>query len=165
MTQLALISTEVKKEDIVYTPDWVARDIVRFYNPVGKCLDPCLGEGAFFRYLPSGSDWCEIKKGKDFFKYTEPVDWIVGNPPYSIFKEWLLHSFKIAQNIVYLIPIVKPYQSFGLICEIYKYGGIVHNYILGNGRQLGFEFGFAVGAIHFQRGYRGGTVTTIALYK
>lgn len=153
---------DANPNDIVYTPDWVAKEIIEFYKPEGRCLDPCLGDGAFYKHLPANSDWCEILKGRDFFDYCRQVDWIVGNPPYSQFREWLLHSFKIAGNIVYLIPITKPYQSFSLLLEIAKYGGIANIYIMGTGRHVGFDFGFAVGAVHFKRGYKGCTCTTIA---
>ncbi len=39
-------------KDIVYTPEDVAKDIVSFYKPSGKVLDPCKGEGVFLKYLP-----------------------------------------------------------------------------------------------------------------
>jgi hypothetical protein len=39
---------------------------------------------------------------------------------------------------------------------VHEWGGIREILIVGNGRkELGFPVGFAVGAVHFQRGYRG----------
>jgi hypothetical protein len=109
--------------DIVYTPEDVARDIIQHFAPTGKCLDPCKGDGVFFRNLPAGSDYCELKDGKDFFDWRISVDWIVSNPPYSVFSEWLDHSFDIARDIVYLIPINKPFNSYAMLKRIHVWGG------------------------------------------
>lgn len=141
--------------DVVHTPVDVAASIVKYFAPSGRCLDPCKGDGAFFDRLPPGAEFCELADGKDFFNWTEPVDWIVSNPPYSIFQEWLDHSFKVADNIVYLIPVTKVFNSFGIMKRIHAWGGIREIYLIGGGRSIGFPFGFALGAVHLQRGYRG----------
>jgi hypothetical protein len=84
------------------------------------------------------------------------VDWIVSNPPFSIFFEWLRHSMSLADDIVYLIPLGKVWQSNRVLRMVHEWGGIREILIVGNGRkELGFPVGFAVGAVHFQRGYRG----------
>ena len=142
-------------KDVVYTPDDVARDVVSFFAPSGRVLDPCRGDGAFHKYLPPGSEWCELKDDKDFYEFQGPVDWIIGNPPYSVFPKWLDHSFTVAENIVYLIPITKVFNSFGIMKRTQAWGGIKQIYAIGGGRSIGFPFGFAVGAVHFQRGYTG----------
>ena len=87
--------------DRIYTPDYLARMIVDRYQPTGKILEPCAGQGAFIKYLPT-ADWCEIELGRDFFNYTGHVDWIITNPPYSKYRQFLEHSFKIANNVVFL---------------------------------------------------------------
>ena len=115
-----------KKSDIVITPDWVAKDIVEYFNPSGRILDPCRGPGAFYQYLPNNSQWCEIREGRDFFFFRDHIDWIIGNPPYSIFRDWITHSFTIADNIVYLISIQLVYNPILLLREIFDFGGIVH---------------------------------------
>ena len=33
-----------KKGDVVFTPDWVAKDIVDYFKPTGIILDPCKGK-------------------------------------------------------------------------------------------------------------------------
>jgi hypothetical protein len=83
-------------EDVVYTPGEIAEDIVDFFNPTGDCLDPCMGGGAFYDLLPEPRHWCEIAQGIDFFDWKTPVDWIISNPPYSIFDEFLTHSLTVA---------------------------------------------------------------------
>jgi hypothetical protein len=87
--------------DRIYTPDYLAKEIVKRYEPTGRILEPCCGEGAFLKYMPA-ADWCEIDKGRDFFDYKEKVDWIITNPPYSKYRDFLRHSFEIADNVVFL---------------------------------------------------------------
>lgn len=153
--QTALFDIPVKTSDIVYTPEPVAEGIVRWLNPTGKCLDPCKGDGAFLKYMPEGSDYCEIREGKDFFEYNGRVDWIIGNPPYSIFEEFLIKSFEIADNVAYLVPTNKVFQRQIIMERINKYGGIKGMIIYGSGQLLDFPFGFSVGLFHFQKGYKG----------
>jgi hypothetical protein len=143
-----------REDDVVLTPDDVARDIVAHFRPVGKVLDPCRGDGAFLRHMP-GAEWCEIREGRDFFLWDTPVDWIVSNPPYSCFSDFLRHSFGVAENIVYLIPINKPFNSDRIMREIFAWGGIETILVIGPGAALNFPIGFCIGAVHFKRGYRG----------
>lgn len=155
--QLSLLPISKNPRDVVYTPDEIARDIVKHFQPSGFCLDPCKGDGAFLRYLPAGSEWCEIREGRDFFAWDRPVDWIVSNPPYSIFYEWFLHSIAIAENIVYLIPSNKIFQSYRYWQELKKWGWVKEIYIVGKGTDINLPVGFAVAAIHFAKGYAGET--------
>lgn len=148
----------VRESDIVYTPDAVAYDIVSHFKPAGKCLDPCLGDGVFLKYLPPDSDWCEIRQGRDFFDYTNNVDWIIGNPPYSIFVDFLRHSFSVSFNVVYLVPTNKIFQSFKIMDQIKAYGGIHTMLVYGGGQNIGMPFGFSVGAFYFKKNYTGGTI-------
>jgi hypothetical protein len=144
-----------RPSDIVYTPDTVASEIIDWLQPSGKCLDPCFGDGAFHKHLPAGSDWCELRKGKDFFDYREPVDWIIGNPPYSIFEEWLRHSFKIANDIAYILPTNKVFQRQIIMKMINDWGGIKGITVYGSGSMVGFPFGFSTGTFHFSKGWTG----------
>jgi len=148
---------DVKKNDIVYTPNYIAFDIIKFFKPSGKCLDPCKGKGAFLQYLPQNSEWCEIRQGRNFFDYHKKVDWIISNPPFSDIQAWMLHSFKLADNIVYLLPTNKPFNSDRFFRQIYEWGGIKELYQLGSGRDifLNFNVGFGFGAYYFKKGYRG----------
>jgi len=134
-------------------------EIVNHFKPSGSILEPAKGEGAFLRYMPT-AEWCELSEGKDFFQWHKHVDWIVGNPPYSIFSQFIRHSFTIADNIVYLIPINKAFNSFSLLKDIHKWGGIKEIYVVGTGSQLRFPVGYAVGAVHFCRAYWGPTSIT-----
>ena len=147
-------SNSSKANDIVLTPDSIAADIVRHFAPSGRMLDPCKGDGAFLKHMP-GADWCECREGRDFFAWYDRVDWIVSNPPYSIFTEWLEHSLKIANDIVYLIPLSKVFNSEARLKQIMQVGGIVETRHYGSGTDCGFPFGFPCGAVHIRLGYIG----------
>jgi hypothetical protein len=79
--QPQLLQIALDPRDIVYTPDWVARDMVEYFKPSGRILEPSCGDGVFLRHLPPETDWCEIEQGRDFYAWTKPVDWVFGNPP------------------------------------------------------------------------------------
>lgn len=144
--------------DKVYTPENIAKLIINKFNLSGKVLDPFKGQGAFYHNYPETvkKDWCEIDEGKDFFEYKEHVDWIISNPPYSIYDEVMNHSFEIADNIVYLVPLNKIVSSLGRVKKIQEFGGVPYIYIIGASR-CGFPFGFPCCAIYVKRGYTGET--------
>jgi hypothetical protein len=148
------------ENDIVYTPDAVAKMIVDEFKPSGSVLEPCKGGGAFLRYLPD-AEWCEIQEGRDFFDYTKQVDWIVSNPPYSLWDEWIVHSMSIAQNIVYLVPFAKVFKLTTLR-QILHWGGIVKVVNI-TPQSAGFPFGFPCGAFYFRKGYKGPMEITLTL--
>jgi hypothetical protein len=100
------IQTRKEANDRIYTPPQMV-DLM-----LGMCdfkdgdvvLDPCRGKGAFYDKLPNNviKEWCEIDDGVDFFKYNKRVDWIVGNPPYSIWDKWLDHTMELTDKFVYV---------------------------------------------------------------
>jgi hypothetical protein len=147
----------VNKNDIVFTPDWLAEKIVSMFDIGGIVLEPCKGEGAFMKYLPPDTEWCEIADGRNFYDYTKKVDWIVTNPPYSDFNRFLEHSFELADNIVLLVPVAKLMKSMGTLTSIFSYGGIVSCHFL-PASKAGFPFGFPCGIYYLKRGYTGSTV-------
>ena len=155
--QGSLFEKEVLKADIVYTPLAVSKNIVNFLSPNGLCLDPCKGDGAFYNYLPESAEYCEIREGKDFFAYNKKVDWVIGNPPYSIFEDFLKHGFDISENVSYLVPTNKIFQRQIIMDRINRYGGIKSIIIYGSGQLIDFPFGFSVGNFHFKKHYKGDT--------
>lgn len=154
--QPQLFNIALDKKDVVYTPEWLAKELVDFFRPSGKILEPCAGDGAFLKYLPAAA-WCEIEQGKDFFLCKEKFDWIFGNPPYKVFNNWLRHSFTLAPNIVYLIPINKIYNDYGMMKDIKRYGGVPKIYVVGRGELANFPMGYPVGGVYFKQNYKGGT--------
>jgi hypothetical protein len=154
--QPTLIHVATEK-DIVYTPPELARDVVKFFSPAGLCLDPCLGDAVFFNLLPVGSEWCEIEMGRDFYAWKTPVDWIIGNPPFSHLLAWIRHSFTVARDIVYLMPSHRVFASAEFLDDLFVWGGIVHVRRYNTGTRWGFPFGHALAAVHYRKDYKGGT--------
>lgn len=159
-SQPQLFPISLHPQDVVYTPSWVARDMVEFFKPVGSILEPFAGDGVFLKFLPSAR-WCEIEKGVDFFAWNTPVNWIVSNPPFKQFDKILLHSFSVAENIVYLIPADKPFNSLPRAKMISANGGIVHMRYYVDGPQMDMpEVHRPMAAFYFRRGYRGAMETS-----
>jgi hypothetical protein len=160
IAQPQLLQIALDPQDIVYTPDWVAQDMVAYFKPSGKILEPSAGDGVFLRYLPADAEWCEIENGRDFYAWTKPVDWVFGNTPYSQFSKWLGHSMEIAENIVYLIPLTRLFNSGFFIRRLLDWGNIREMRYYADGGDLGWNIGFAIGAVWFQRDYKGATKIT-----
>ena len=152
--QPSLIHVPTEKDE-VDTPEWLARDIVKHFRPAGVCLDPCRGDGAFYKLLPAGSEWCEIKNGCDFYAWTKPAMWIVGNPPYSNLLAWIRHSFTIGNNILYLMPLHRAFASSEFLDDLRQWGGVVEIRHYGTGTDAGFPFGHALAAVHYRKGFTG----------
>ena len=44
-----------------------------------------------------------MDEGVDFFEFHEPVDVVIGNPPYSLWTKWLNHTISLKpQKIAYI---------------------------------------------------------------
>jgi hypothetical protein len=150
-----------RRGDRVFTPEWVAKDMVEWFKPNGRVLEPCKGDGVFLKFLPT-AEWCEIEEGRDFFEWSDKVDWCVSNPPYSKTREWFRHSYTIAANLLYLVPLRNVFSGFGFVREIYEFGGIRAMRVYGTGGRLGFPMGNAVGAFWIQRAWLGPCDVTFA---
>lgn len=150
---------DLKPNDLVMTPVNIAKEMIGFYEiePHHHVLDPCKGDGAFYDNYPECTkSWCEITEGVDFLKWTKTVDWIITNPPYSVFEDFLRHALKIADNVCFLVPLAKVVSSLRRIDMILDNGGIVSIRTIGASR-CGFPFGFPAAAIHMKRNYKGRT--------
>jgi hypothetical protein len=49
-----------------------------------------------------GCDWCDIAAGRDFLAAKGHWDWIVSNPPFSRFRDFLRKAMDLADNIVFI---------------------------------------------------------------
>lgn len=154
----------INPNDVVFTPDWLAKQICEMFKISGDVLEPCKGEGAFLKYLPSNTEWCEIADGKNFYDYTKKVDWIVTNPPYSDYNRFLEHAFSLADNIVLLVPVAKMFKSMGTLSAIFDYGGFVSIHTL-PASKAGFPFGFPCAVYYLKRGYKGQTTIEMLICK
>ena len=138
--------------DTVQTPVSIAKMIVSAFSPRGITLEPCRGSGNIYKELPEPKDWCEIRKGKDFFVYNKQVDWIITNPPFTNVEHFMRHAFKLADNVVFILPAHKPFASWERMKLIKNYGGIVE-LILIKGQECNFPFRYPYGIFYFKKGY------------
>jgi hypothetical protein len=145
--------------DRIYTPDLLARDIVIHFRPSGKILEPAAGGGAFLRALP-GCDWCEIDKKVDFFECQQHYDWIVTNPPYSLFTKFLRKSLELADNIVFLCPINSWFQRARERAIREAGFGIVEVCHVPVPPPPWPQFGLSLGATWLRRGWMGSMAST-----
>jgi hypothetical protein len=153
MNEKSLPGWSPNEKDVVYTPDYIAKFIIDYFKPQGSKLEPCKGKGVFLKYMPD-ADWCEIQEGRDFFDYNKKVDWIITNPPYSVYDSFLEHCFELGDNIILVVPLNKVMNSYGRIKKYYEYGGI-KEILVTTGSKLGFPFGFPCCIIYFKRDYKG----------
>jgi len=94
--------------DVIYTPVSLAKQIVEWVKPSGTVLEPCAGGGVFVDVLTEyGCNvlFCEIMSGTNFFNFTQKVDWIITNPPWSDTRRFMLHAMELSNNIVFLITV------------------------------------------------------------
>ena len=142
--------------DTVFTKNTTAQWIVNYFNPQGSILEPAAGENAFYNAFKNEYKYrCEITDGIDFFQWNKNVDWIITNPPYSIYDSFLEKAFSVADNVVFFVPIAKAFKSNKIQNMVSKYGGLKEIVYMGGGSKHGFAFGFPVGCLHYQRGYTG----------
>ena len=143
-----------KSDDEVMTPDYLAEAVVKHFNPTGRILEPCRGTGTWLKYLPKGTEWCEIREGKDFFHCTKHYDYIITNPPWSRVRDFLNHGMKIADNIIFLITVNHVWTK-ARIQDLDNNGFGIREICLIETPNNFPPLGFQLGAIHFQRGYVG----------
>lgn len=140
-------------DDVVQTPAHMAERIVNHFKPSGRILEPCCGEGNFLAHMP-GAYWCEIKKGRDFYSWKEPVNWIVTNPPWSQIRAFLGHGMEVADNIVFLMTINHVWTK-ARIRDIKENSFGIKEIALVEMPPTFPQSGFQLGAIHIQRGWTG----------
>ena len=141
--------------DTVQTPIRIAELMLKHFNPSGLILEPCRGDGNIYNLLPNPKDWCEITQGRDFIDYSGKADWIITNPPYSIYDKFLTKCFEVADNVVLLCPIAKAFKSMKTEKLVDSYGGLKEIWLIGGGQKCGFAFGFPTGCLYYQKNYKG----------
>jgi len=141
--------------DVVMTPLSLSKQIVEHFEPIGKILEPCCGDGSFLKYLPN-ADWCEITKGKDFFDCKNKYNWIVTNPPWSKIRLFLQHSMKLADNIVFLMTVNHLFTRARIRDVNEAKFGIKEILLLDMPKEFP-QSGFQLGAIYLKRSYKGKT--------
>lgn len=138
----------------IMTPSYFAKAIIEHFNPSGLCLDPCMGEGAFYNNLPHPKDWAEIQQGHDFLDYKgSGYDWIITNPPWSgkSFKPILKKSLEVADNVVFLMKL-SSMTTIARLKIIHNAGFSFKEILLLNWPEEWVAEGYQLAAIHWAKG-------------
>jgi len=106
------ISHNIKKRetpnDVFITPLLLSKRAIEMVGTTeGLWLDPFKATGSYYNQFPTENKvYTEISEGIDFFDFTDPVDVICSNPPYSLIDKVLKHSISLKPKIInYLIGI------------------------------------------------------------
>lgn len=146
------------EKDRHMTPPCIAKVITDLLPLSGRVLEPGRGTGAFYNAFPDSCEklWCEIDEGRDFFQFNDEVDWVVTNPPFSIFFDFLKHSVSIAENIVFYCTINHAIALRARNRFMREHGFGVVSVVTTNTPPWPWpQSGFQVGMVHWQRAYKG----------
>nr|WP_199489601.1 helix-turn-helix transcriptional regulator [Pseudotabrizicola alkalilacus] len=150
--------TNAPVRDLVMTPAPLAAAVIAHFAEQisGSILDPARGQGAFFDQFPSllQRRWCEVSEGKDFHAWSEPVDWIVTNPPWSRLRDFTLHAMNLAPNIIWLAPIVNL-TTKARLRDLDEYGFGIAELLLIETPKCWPQSGFQLAAAHLKKGHQG----------
>lgn len=152
-------------DDVVQTPPALARRLVGHFRPHGRVLEPCAGRGNFLRALRAHAqratrvDWCERQRGRDFFAWQEPVDWIITNPPWSQIRPFLQHAMQVADDVVFLMTINHVWTK-ARVRDIRTAGFGLKEIVLVDMPRSFPQSGFQLGAVHVARRWRGRVTLT-----
>lgn len=145
-------------DDRIYTPSYLAKQIVDHFKPEGRILEPCKGTGAFLEHLPLHTRWMEIDEGRDFLNDPPEIshyDWAMTNPPWSKFRAFLNRSMEQADNIVFL-SLLNAFFMKARVRDMREKGfGIKEILMVDTPPKPFAQTGFQLAATHIQRGYSG----------
>ena len=156
--------------DMVMTPPLLAERIVRHFDPRGLILDPCCGKGAFFDAICEhcgdvggihSVEWMELSEGRDFLAFEPtmqnpvPWNWIVTNPPWSKFVDFLVQAMSVANHVVFLVTL-NHFQTRARMRMIENAGFRFREILLIETPPKPWpQSGFQVAAVHIERGWTG----------
>lgn len=94
---------EQKNYDVSYTPEDVVKTLMELvpFSTNDIVLDAGSGiNKVWFNNIPSNciAEQCEITEGGDFLKYEGRVDWVIGNPPYSLLFDFAFKASEICNK-------------------------------------------------------------------
>jgi hypothetical protein len=86
-----------------YTSDSMVKDLLKLipFETGDNVLDPCSGRNkVWFKnfYVNTNNFELEIEEGKNFFNWNIPVDWIIGNPPFSQGVMFVEHALSFCRK-------------------------------------------------------------------
>lgn len=94
------------------------------------------------------------KRGRDFFEWAEPVDWIVTNSPWSQIRDFLCHAMEMADHVVFRFTI-KHLWTKARLRDIHNAAFGIREIVLVDMPKNFPQSGFQLGAVHLQYGWKG----------
>lgn len=143
-----------RANDAVFASKSLAKKIIDHFRPCGRVLDPSRGDGAFYDQIEGEKDWCETGFGRNFFSYRARADCIISNPPVSLFRQFLVHSMELADNIYFLVTLDLVWAK-AVIQEVREKGFGIREIFLVDTPTTFHQSAFQVGVVHFRRGWDG----------
>jgi len=137
--------------DKIMTPLYLCKQIVEHFNPTGKILEPCKGTGNFLEVIPT-ADWYEIDEGRDFLQANGHWDWIITNPPYSIYRSFFNKAMEVADNIVFLQLINATFYKARLR-DMYSNNFNIKEILFVDTPKEFPQFGFQMGCVYYKKGF------------
>lgn len=98
-------------KDVFITPEELAQKHIERVAEI-SCesdywLDPFMNSGNYYNNFPTeNKDWCEILENRNFFTYTDKVDVICSNPPYSMIDDVLKMSMMLDPRVISYLLLV-----------------------------------------------------------
>lgn len=98
---------ERRENDVYETPEWAVQALLDLIpiNPLWTYMEPCRASGRFYRHMPLGSAWGEIREGVDYLKtkYPNRVDCIITNPPYLLAQAFVTKALEESDVVIMLL--------------------------------------------------------------
>ena len=95
-----------------YTNEQMAKDLIALTPIEGSVLDAGSGKNKVWYNNLSGEKYeCEIEEGSDFLLWDKPVDWVIGNPPFHISKDFFNKSVDVARKGVAFLINTQAFNS------------------------------------------------------
>lgn len=116
----------IKPENIElhYTKEEMVKDLLKLikFNEDDFVLDAGSGlNKVWYKNINVKNKYeCELEDGKDFYNWNLQVDWVVGNPPYSHAKDFLLKSSEISNKGIAFLVNNQCFNSFLLPSRLEK---------------------------------------------
>ncbi len=143
-------------QDRVMTPPNLAKAIIEHFSHAmeGRVLDPSRGEGAFFDQFPDHVErhWCEISEGRDFLSWSDRVEWVVTNPPWSELRTFTRHAMRVSENIVWLAPLTNL-TTKARLRDLQEAGFGIAELLFVDTPKSWPQSGFQIVAAHLKKGY------------
>ena len=93
--------------DFYPTPSWCYKNLDIDWSQFTSAHEPCRGDGRIVDWLGKTlpTTYSELREGKDLFDWSEGVDLIVTNPPFSLAQRFIDHSIAHANTVLMLLRI------------------------------------------------------------